>query len=185
MSAKKPNKKTNNSVQEKRGRGRPRKTPRPFSQVLEEEANNNDGPASTASNPRVRDPAQSIVVIDSDSEDENVELDVRFIDIEKDIEEIANEGAISVGDILDIGVCRDIDIQGVPYEYKRSSLPNHIRSASHTLSLVATTDFKKVLDGRVVLREEFNNSMKKLTNCGGNIIEVLLLQTKSSPYLVK
>lgn len=53
---------------------------------------------------------------DSDSEksDENIKVDTLFNDIEMDVLGIVNDGAISVGDILDTGVCRDIDVQGMP-----------------------------------------------------------------------
>ena len=106
----------------------------------------------------------SLVLIESDSEDENVEVDPRFADIESDITGLTNDGMISVGDILDTGICRDVDSNGVEYEYRRGALPIYIRYTSHTLNLLATTDFQKVLSDRPALETEYKKVIRKLTD---------------------
>lgn len=153
---------SNPSVPEKRKRGRPRKQPI----VPIQDKNEIDTPLAPSTSAAVSSQS-SLVLIESDSEDENVEVDPRFADIESDITGLTNDGMISVGDILDTGICRDVDSNGVEYEYRRGALPIHIRCTSHTLNLLATTDFQKVLSDRPALETEYKKVIGKLTDLWG------------------
>ena len=150
---------SNPSVPEKRKRGRPRKQPI----VPIQDKNEIDTPLAPSTSATVSSQS-SLVLIESDSEDENVEVDPRFADIESDITGLTNDGMISVGDILDTGICRDVDSNGVEYEYRRGALPIYIRYTSHTLNLLATTDFQKVLSDRPALETEYKKVIRKLTD---------------------
>ncbi len=75
-----------------------------------------------------------------------------FIYLEFDIEDsvesesILNEIDSSVGDILKTSMCTEVDENGLQFNYNRSTLCEDIPCTTHSLYLVATTDFKKVIE---------------------------------------
>ncbi len=75
-----------------------------------------------------------------------------FIYLEFDIgdslesEFILDEIEISVGDILKTAISKEVDENGMQFNYNRSTLCEDIPCATHSLYSVATADFKTVID---------------------------------------
>ncbi|KAK4030880.1 hypothetical protein OUZ56_024267 [Daphnia magna] len=82
----------------------------------------------------------------SDSNDTENELEMICIDlgIELDEGEIGDE--VSVSGILETSITKDTDERGIEFDYNRSTLCEDFSCFSHCVNLIATTDFKKVLE---------------------------------------
>lgn len=84
-----------------------------------------------------------------DFEDMNLQ---DFIYLEFDIgdslesELIFDELEVSVGNILKTAISQEIDETGMQFNYNRSTLCEDIPCVTHSLYLVATADFKTVID---------------------------------------
>jgi hypothetical protein len=101
-------------------------------------------------------------------DDENLEADwededLEFVDISLELEDLEDNGIISIGSILDALIVEDTDHNGTVTIFNTAHLPEHIRCASHLLALLASADFAKILSANRIFNDNYNRSMGKLT----------------------
>ena len=81
---------------------------------------------------------------DDNLEDDWEDEDLEFVDIELELEDLEENGIISIGNILDSLLVEDTDYNGTVTIFNTAHLPEHIRCASHLLALLALADFVKI-----------------------------------------
>ena len=100
---------------------------------------------------------------DDNLEDDWEDEDLEFVDIELELEDLEENGMISIGNILDSLLVEDTDYNGTVTIFNTAHLPEHIRCASYLLALLALADFVKILSGNCIFNDNYNRSMGKLT----------------------
>lgn len=68
-----------------------------------------------------------------------------YIDLGIEFDDVETGDEVSVSEILQTSITKDTDERGREYDFNRSTLCEDFPCCSHSLNLVATTDFKAVL----------------------------------------
>ena len=104
------------------------------------------------------------LVIDDLTGCECVEEETEALYIELDLDGSVFDQEISVSDILATAIVEETDAAGRSFLVNRSTLKEDIPCSSHTLNLVATVDFNKVLESikPVSLKKKFESASEKV-----------------------
>ena len=111
-----------------------------------------------------------------------LEFDIKF---RVETESILNEIDVSVGDILKTAMCSEVDENGLQFNYNRSTMCEDIPCVTHSLYLVATSDFKKVIEtcrsgAFKKHHDQFFGKLEKLWNLSNGTLKPLNLSMNIS-----